>query len=42
MFNEIKPVTFVPSIRTMSLRLWHEKAGQLISFRTFRKTVMEM
>ncbi len=37
MFAEIKPVTFVPSIRTMSLRLWNEKAGRLISFRQFRK-----
>jgi len=37
MFSEIKPVTFVPSLRTLSLRLWHEKAGKLISFRQFRK-----
>ena len=37
MFSTIKPVTFVPSLRTMSLRLWNEKAGQLISFRQFKK-----
>jgi len=37
MFSEIKPVTFIPSIRTMSLRLWNEKTGRLISFRQFRK-----
>jgi omega-6 fatty acid desaturase (delta-12 desaturase) len=37
MFSNIKAVTFVPSIRTMSLRLWNEQAGQLISFRQFRK-----
>jgi omega-6 fatty acid desaturase (delta-12 desaturase) len=37
MFEEIKPVTFVPSLRTMSLRLWNEKAGQLITFRQFKK-----
>ncbi len=37
MFNAIKPVTFVPSIRTLSLRLWHEQTGKLISFRQFRK-----
>jgi omega-6 fatty acid desaturase (delta-12 desaturase) len=37
MFENIKPVTFVPSIRTMSLRLWNEKAGKLVSFRQFRK-----
>ena len=37
MFQDIKPVTFVPSLRTLSLRLWNEKAGQLISFRQFKK-----
>lgn len=37
MFDQIKPVTFVPSLRTLSLRLWNEKAGKLISFRQFRK-----
>ena len=39
MFNGIKPVTFIPSLRTLSLRLWHEKAGKLISFRQFRKAI---
>ena len=39
MFNGIKPVTFISSMRTMSLRLWHEKAGKLISFRQFRKAL---
>jgi omega-6 fatty acid desaturase (delta-12 desaturase) len=38
MFREIKPVTFVPSLRTLSLRLWHERTGKLISFRQLRKT----
>jgi len=37
MFQSIKPVTFVPSLRTASLRLWNEKAGKLISFRQYRK-----
>lgn len=37
MFSDIKAVTFVPSMRTMSLRLWNEKAGRLISFRQFKK-----
>jgi omega-6 fatty acid desaturase (delta-12 desaturase) len=37
MFSGIKPITFIPSLRTMSLRLWNEKAGRLISFRQFRK-----
>lgn len=39
MFAEIKPVTFKPSIRTMALRLWHEKKGRLISFRQYRKAM---
>ena len=39
MFQSIKPVTFVPSLRTMSLRLWNEKTGQLISFRQFKKLI---
>jgi len=37
MFKEIKPVTFVPSLRTIALRLWHEQSGRLISFRQYRK-----
>lgn len=37
MFSAIKAVTFIPSLRTLSLRLWNEKAGKLISFRQFRK-----
>ncbi len=37
MFSNIKGVTFVSSIRTLSLRLWNEQSGQLISFRQFRK-----
>lgn len=36
MFDSIKPVDFLSSIRTIKLRLWDEKAGQLISFRQFR------
>jgi len=39
MFQDIKPVTFVPSLRTLSLRLWHEKAGRLISFRQLKKII---
>ncbi|MEA3462849.1 MAG: fatty acid desaturase [Bacteroidota bacterium] len=39
MFGTIKAVTFVPSLRTMSLRLWNEKAGRLISFRQYKKLV---
>jgi omega-6 fatty acid desaturase (delta-12 desaturase) len=40
MFSGIKPVTFFPSLRTMSLRLWHEQTGKLISFRQFRKSIL--
>jgi omega-6 fatty acid desaturase (delta-12 desaturase) len=37
MFSDIKPVTFIPSIKTMRLRLWDESIGRLISFRQLRK-----
>jgi len=37
MFSGIKPVTFITSLRTLSLRLWNERSGRLISFRQFRK-----
>lgn len=37
LFENIKPVTFKSSMRTINLRLWDEDASQLISFRHFRK-----
>lgn len=37
LFESIKPVTFVPSIRTMNLKLWDEKMKQLISIAQYRK-----
>ena len=37
MFSAVKPVTLLPSLLTLKLRLWDEKVGQLISFRHFRK-----
>lgn len=33
MFDEIEPVTFIPSIRTLRLRLWDEQRGRLVSFK---------
>lgn len=39
LFRSIKAVTFLPSIRTMNLRLWDEEAKQLISFRHFRESM---
>lgn len=33
MFREIRPVTFIASLKTMGLRLWDEKSGRLIGFR---------
>ena len=33
MFHNIKPVTFMPSIRTIGLSLWDESRGRLIRFR---------
>jgi omega-6 fatty acid desaturase (delta-12 desaturase) len=37
MFDSIKPVTFIPSLKTMSLRLWDEKNGRIISFKQLRQ-----
>ncbi len=41
-FRKKKPLTFIQSLRTMRLRLWDEKVGQLISFRRFRKLKTSM
>lgn len=35
MFETIKPVTFIPSIKAMNFRLWDEKLKRLISFKQF-------
>jgi len=40
MFESIKPVDFLASMRTIKLRLWDEKAGQLISFRQLRRATV--
>ena len=40
MFEQIKPVTFVPSIRTLRLRLWNEAQNKLISFRDLKKLTL--
>jgi omega-6 fatty acid desaturase (delta-12 desaturase) len=40
MFDSIKPVKFLSSMRTIKLRLWDEKAGQLISFRQLRSATV--
>ena len=39
MFSNIKPVTFVPSLKTMSLKLWDEHREELISFRKLRRSL---
>ncbi len=39
LFSTIRPITFLPSLRTMNLRLWDEKVGQLISFSQFRRSI---
>ncbi len=36
MFKTINPVTFIPSLRTLKLRLWDERRGLLVSFRDIR------
>ena len=37
LFKSIKPVTFLPSMRTMKLKLWDEKMDRLISIKQYRK-----
>lgn len=39
MFDNIKPVTLIPSLRTLKFRLWDENVGQLISFRQLKHSV---
>ena len=41
MFESIKPVTFVPSMRTMRLRLWDENLKKLISFKEFKNSLKQ-
>jgi omega-6 fatty acid desaturase (delta-12 desaturase) len=36
MFQNIKPVTFIPSLKALSLKLWDETNGRLISFRKLK------
>jgi len=37
MFQAVQPMTLVSSLKTISLRLWDEKAGKLIGFRQLRR-----
>ncbi len=39
MFEIIKPVTLIPSLKTLKFRLWDENVGQLISFRQYRRSI---
>jgi acyl-lipid omega-6 desaturase (Delta-12 desaturase) len=36
LFNEIKPLTFRESIKTLTYRLWDEKDNEMVSFRKMR------
>ncbi len=36
LFRSIKPLTFWASFRTLTLRLWDEKAQEMVSFRKYR------
>ena len=38
MFAAIKPITMLPGLQTLKFRLWDENAGQVISFRQYRKS----
>jgi omega-6 fatty acid desaturase (delta-12 desaturase) len=33
LFSDVRPLTFLASFKTLSLRLWDEKANELVSFR---------
>ena len=33
LFKQVQPVRFLPSLRTMRLKLWNEQRGQLVGFR---------
>jgi len=37
LFQTVKPVTFLASMKALNLRLWDEKASKLISFRQYRR-----
>ncbi|WP_146849098.1 fatty acid desaturase [Brevifollis gellanilyticus] len=37
MFQQIKPITLVSSLRSLTFRLWDEQKGKLIGFRQMRK-----
>ena len=37
MFAEVKPLTLFGSLKSITFRLWDEKARKLISFRKLRK-----
>ena len=39
LFGYIKPVTFIPSLRTMRLKLWDEQSRKLVSFRHQKQPV---
>ncbi len=39
LFQSIKPVKFLASLRTMNLKLWDEKMEKLISIRQYRRMV---
>ena len=37
LFQEVKPITLLSSLKTLRLRLWDEKLGKLVSFKHMRK-----
>ncbi len=40
LFRNTRPVTFIPGMRTLRLRLWDEQNRKLISFRHWKKSVL--
>ena len=38
MFQEVKPITLLSSLKSLTFRLWDEQRGKLVSFRQMRKS----
>ena len=42
LFQEVKPLTILTSLKSLSLRLWDEENGELIGYRRFRELRKQM
>lgn len=41
LFQQVKPITFLPSLKTMTYRLWDEKRKKLIGYRELRRHYLQ-